>query len=535
VNRRSASRVLLAREALTPELASIDDALFTAATRYLGVGAFEDDGFVPSSEAADAVKREARSIRARVDASSVPLGLEPFVAHLAEACDWLETTVDDDRDFPVNPLRSWIAALQRRLFSRGAQDEPEGRSRFLLARLRRADDFLSALVDGAAQAPAIHLEHCLRRLAPLDDDLARGATCVRDLPDADALVDALERARAAVARCGERLRAAIATPREIRLRCTYEDVVARKFGFDLDDIRGWCDDECEAARERLADAVGGSGPDAVRYALKTRLTRYPDRDALRSDAEHALASAREVARARVALPDGEQLRLGDVPDTDRDKLPFGAYEGGDVLRGDVRGRWLLNMSNLRGVHRGWVWIMALHEGYPGHHAHYVMTAVHDALPRTFRLPGYGPSQGLVEGVAHRSEAYLETFKGQRDLWPMVPYRRLQTLLRIKTQLMISVERRPHEEAVAVYERSLGMDGGTASALVRSQAMNPGRTFSYYTGMRTLRASQRRLGVHDAAFTESILSNGFVSLATIRKLLEQRYGTGPAAGGPAQGA
>lgn len=528
------SRAPIGRDALTPELASIDDALFAVATRYLGVGAFEDDGFVPSSEAADAVKREVRSIRARVDESSVPLGLEPFAAHLAEACDWLETTVDDDRDYPVNPLRSWIAVLQRRLFARDAADDPEARSRFLLARLRRADDFLGALVDGAAQVPALHLEHCLRRLAPLDDDLARGATFVRDLPDADALDDALEQARAAVARCSARLRAAIAAPREVRLRCTYEDVVARKFGFDLDDIRGWCDDELEAASERLADAVGGSGPDALRDALESRLTRYPDRDALRSDAERALASAREIAQARVPLPDGERLCLGDVPDTDRDKLPFGAYAGGDVLRGDVRGRWLLNTSNLRGVHRGWVWMMALHEGYPGHHAHYVMTAVSDALPRTFRLPGYGPSQGLVEGVAHRSEAYLETIEGQRDLWPMVPYRRLQTLLRIKTQLMISVERRPHEDAVAVYERSLGMDGGTASALVRSQAMNPGRTFSYYTGMRTLRASQRRLGVQDAAFTETILSNGFVSLATMRGLLERRFATSPAVGGPAHG-
>jgi methylphosphotriester-DNA--protein-cysteine methyltransferase len=113
---------------------------------------------------------------------------------------------------------------------------------------------------------------------------------------------------------------------------------------------------------------------------------------------------------------------------------------------------------------------------------------------------------------------------------MVPYRRLQTLLRIKTQLMISVERRPQEEAVALYERSLGMDGKTASALVRSQTMNPGRTFSYYTGMRALRTLQRRLGVDDASFTEMILSNGFVSLATMNALLERRFGSTSSAGG-----
>lgn len=520
---RTATGTVITRDALTPELAAADDALFDLATRYLGLGVYEDEGFVPSEAELAVLAREVDAIRETVTGLDVPAALTPFAAHLEECVSWLATTVDDDRDFPVNPLRAWISAVQQRLFPLEPTRDPEGRARFLRTRLERADAYLTTLVDGAAHAPGSHLEHCLRRLAPLDVDLERGADAVRDLPDAASLRVALERARVAVARCRDRLRAAIDAPREVRLRCTYEDVVAHKFGFDLEAIRSWCDTDLAAVREHLSATIGGSGPEALEHVFETQLTRYPDVDALRRDAQAALQRARAVAAERVALPADERLVLDDVPDTDRDKLPFGAYSGGSVLRGDVTGRWLVNMANLRGVHRGWVWMMALHEGYPGHHVHYTKTAANDALPRTFRLPGYAPAQGLVEGVAHRSEAYLETLEDQRAVWPMVPYRRLQTLLRIKTQLMISVDRATLEEAVAVYTDSLGMDHATASALVRSQTMNPGRTYSYYTGMRSLREAQQRLGADDAAFTETIFANGFVSLATMEALLDARFG------------
>ena len=520
---RRANGVVVVRGDLTPELAQVDERLFDLATRYLGVGAYEDDGFVPTETALDALTRDVDAALASLRSCHVPAGLDAVAAHLHECGAWLRVTIDDDRDYPVNPLRAWIAAMQQRLFPIDAGDDADERSRFLLARLGGADAYLSALVDGAERAPAAHLEHCHRRLAPFIADLERGAAAVTDLPRGDELVTALHAASAAVRRCSERLASLIESPREVVMGRRYEEVVRQKFGFDLDAIRGWCDDDLGAVRERLGTAIGGSGPAALERMFATLLTPYPDASTLRADAEIALRRAREIAAARVTLPPGERLVLDDVPDTDRDKLPFGAYSGGRVLRGDVRGRWLVNLANLRGLHRGWVWMMALHEGYPGHHVHYAKTAASDDLPLTFRLPGYGPAQGLIEGVAHRSEAYLETFDDQRSLWPMVHYRQLQTLLRIKTQLMISVESTPLQEAVAVYTSELGMDAATAGALVRSQTMNPGRTFSYYTGMRTLREAQGRMSADDAPFTEAIFSNGFVSLATMQSLLDARFG------------
>ena len=511
------------RSDLTEALAAHDARLFDLATRYLGAGAYEDEGFVPSADALADLRREAEAALASLERAHVPPAQRAVASHLEECGRWLLVSVDDDLDYPVNPLRAWIAAIQPRLNPVDPSDDPEGRSRFLVARLSRAGAYLGALVDGASSVPAAHLEHCRRRLDPFLADLDRAEPQLATLPEAAALRAALASARAAVVACRERLDALMAAPREVALRRGYDEVVRDKFGFDLDDVRSWLGADLAEVREQLAASIGGHGPEALRRMFATQLTPYRDTATLRADAVEALRRARSVAQERVALPEGERLTLDDVPDTDRDKLPFGAYSGGRVLRGDLRGRWLVNMQNLRGLHRGWIWMMALHEGYPGHHAHYVKTAANHDLPHTFRLPGYGPGQGLVEGVAHRSEGYLETFDDLRSLWPMVHYRRLQGLLRIKTQLMISVERAPLDEVATTYTGELGMDDATARSLVRSQTMNPGRTFSYYTGMRTLRLAQRRLGADDAAFTEAIFANGFVSLATMGALLERRFG------------
>ena len=82
-------------------------------------------------------------------------------------------------------------------------------------------------------------------------------------------------------------------------------------------------------------------------------------------------------------------------------------------------------SKLRGHNRGWITVVALHEGYPGHHLQYVRASRNpDVVRRLYGSEVFGEGWGLyVEELMYREGFYPDSLTRlvqlQARLWRVV--------------------------------------------------------------------------------------------------------------------
>jgi len=241
-----------------------------------------------------------------------------------------------------------------------------------------------------------------------------------------------------------------------------------------------------------------------------------------------LTRAKAGTKGYVKLPQ-ESCIVGEVPELVRAHFPWGGYGGGCPRRRPLIGEMFLNETNYQAVTDGWLKMMAIHEGYPGHHVQFVRATL-DPLPETIRLGAR--SVPLIEGTAHRSERVFEFVFEEDPFYPLfVAYRRHHTAVRIKAELYLRYFGRPIGDAVQLYMDELAFDRVTARGQVKAQELMVGYFNCYYYGMKRLQDLEQQYGYDEKTFTELLFAAGRISLdsfeafLTMSKADKQRFLTG----------
>ncbi len=308
---------------------------------------------------------------------------------------------------------------------------------------------------------------------------------------------------------------------ELRSGLDYADTLARVYGIDINELLDCYRDEVEKRDRNLhalaEDVNPHRGPFQI---LEEDLAHYDSPEEMYQAMKNFLRVARKRSLDYLALPDRERCEVWEVPEYLKDSYPWGGYYGKHPLRGELEGAVFLNHHNYQNLTEGWVKLNAVHECYPGHHAHAVKTAAGD-MPLSFKAVSALTSRAapLTEGVAVRSEKLMQDIF-EDDLFPLfVVYRRLHISVRVWANLLLHHFDKGAESAVQLYRKYMHFSEKVSRGQVFSQQLTPGYFTVYYYGLNKIQQMQENFGWADPEFTELIFSSGKVSLRTVRNLIQ----------------
>lgn len=475
-------------------------------------------------EFADQVKAARSELRA-LGPGDTPLH-RLLLEHLDETLDVLEHRLASEQALP----HRYLSAIMRKLntmvsvANRPAAQRADRIRRFLDHSLGMLDGIqaLGTLAAGEARdyllQTAAELPGFADKLrAALPQGLA-GATAEALNQIDDGLQRLLEKTAAVAAAVRQ---APVPRPGQGVVGPDYTAILRGIYRIDLDELLAWHRDEVEACRQRLhrVAAEVSPGRDPLRI-LEEDLGPYDSPDELLPIMEEFVALARERALEHITLPPGEHCEVWPVPEYLKDSYPWGGYfAGGSALEGSLKGAVFLNLYNYRTVTRGWMYLNAIHECYPGHHAHFVKTSAGN-MPLTFKVGGMvSQAAALSEAVCIRTETLMQDIFGEPAFRVFVAYRRLHTAVRIWVDLLLHHFRQGPEQAAELYVRYLGFAPHVARGQVYAQQLFPGYFTNYYYGFKKVAQLERELGWDSRAFSEQIFSSGKISLATLRGIVE----------------
>ncbi|MCD6297720.1 MAG: DUF885 family protein, partial [Deltaproteobacteria bacterium] len=300
----------------------------------------------------------------------------------------------------------------------------------------------------------------------------------------------------------------------------YTDTLARVYGIDINELLGWYRDEVEERKQGLyalaEDIDSRRSPFQI---LEEDLAHYDSPKEMYQAMKNFLVVARKRSLDYLSLPDGETCEVWKVPEYLKDSYPWGGYYGKHPLRGELEGAVFLNQYNYQDLTEGWLELNAVHECYPGHHAHAVKTAAGD-MPLSFKAVSALTSRAapLTEGVAVRSEKLMQDIF-EDDLFPLfVAYRRLHIAVRVWADLLLHYFDKGVESAVQLYRKYMHFSDKISREQVFSQQLTPGYFTVYCYGLKKLQRIQKDSTWTDPEFTELIFSSGKISLRTIQNLI-----------------
>lgn len=510
-------------------LRAMDSKIAELFVRYDGVRECEGHPFVPSEANVEALLAEVSALRRDVEQlerDHMGPAAAVLVEHFKEWLDQLEARLLDDRTFP----NRYIASIVRRVNSLVSLDprEPAERARLLREILTRAPEVLEAVRLLALRAPAERRLMLFRVVERMPEFVTKVSSALGEAlagAPADAL-EAVERGlRDFVARAEDMVAAvrSSAEPAEAdRIPgLDYPTTLRRIYGVELEELLSWYRDEVEACRERLWAVAREIDPgrDPFRI-LEEDLGPYGSPDELLRSLRQLVDRAREATLQYITLPAGERCDVWPVPDYLRDAYPWGGYfAGSSPLEGRLSGAVFINVHNYKTVTRGWAILNAIHECYPGHHAHFVKTAAGD-MPLTFKVASGMISRAAPhsEGLCVRSETLLQDAFDEPVFRLFVAYRRLHTATRVWADLLLHHFGDGAEAAIELYQRYLQFDRNSAQGQVYSQQLHPGYFTVYYYGLKKMLDLEAELGWPAPEFTEAVFSVGKVSMNTVRRLL-----------------
>ncbi|MGH7663681.1 MAG: DUF885 domain-containing protein [Gemmatimonadaceae bacterium] len=288
----------------------------------------------------------------------------------------------------------------------------------------------------------------------------------------------------------------------------------------------------ETERE-LADLARRMNPArSWRQLADSSKTLHPPADSVLA------AYSREAERARrfiiekklFTVPGGEQLRMVLTPPNLRQTYAYGGYDSPGPFEREQVGRFFVTPveegwtaeqieSKLRGHNYGWITVVALHEGYPGHHLQYVRAAKQPSLLR--RIYGsdvFGEGWGLYsEELMYRNGFYPSPLARLTQL-----RMRLWRAGRVIIDPSIHTGRWSFDEAVAFFVDSVGLERADAVAEVTRYTTWPTQAVSYIVGMQAvegLRDEARRRLRDDfdlAEFHDVLLEQGSLPPPLMRR-------------------
>jgi uncharacterized protein (DUF885 family) len=249
-------------------------------------------------------------------------------------------------------------------------------------------------------------------------------------------------------------------------------------------------EEVEAELERMARRLrpGASWRDVAH--------RLRDEHPPPADLVDAYSGAMERARRFVeerglaSLPDGA-LEVTATPDYLRPLIPLAAYLPPGAFSTDRAGRFFVSTpdgsrdgESLRDHCTHEIPATALHEGYPGHHLHFLAA---QASPRVVRRVIYSPA--TVEGWA----LYCEDMMGTEGFYHSAEERLFQRIallwraLRVVLDVGLHTGTLPYEEAVRMVRERMGYSASHAESEVRRACAEPAYQLGYALGRRELLA------------------------------------------------
>jgi hypothetical protein len=253
-------------------------------------------------------------------------------------------------------------------------------------------------------------------------------------------------------------------------------------------------EEVNAQLEELGKEIGGNTewPDLVERLRTT----HPSSDALVSVYAEEMVRARRFVEEKglAAIPPGD-LQVVESPPFLQPLIPFAAYQAPGFFADDRTGLFYVSTPDgtldeasqrrlLRDHCSHEIPVTALHEGYPGHHLHFLMA---QSQPRTVRK--FIGTPLTYEGWA----LYCEDMMGEEGFFRSAEERLFQRLallwraVRVVVDVGLHTRGMTYEEAVQMLVDRLRVDRSHAEAEVRRYCAEPAYQLCYAVGRRDLKA------------------------------------------------
>jgi hypothetical protein len=232
----------------------------------------------------------------------------------------------------------------------------------------------------------------------------------------------------------------------------------------------------------------------------------------------------------VAIPPCEQLTFVPTPPQLRETYAWGGYGGITVRDSVMVGRFFVTdvvpsmtadqaREKLRTQNNGWISVIALHEGYPGHH---LQTVYARRNPRRLRRQGGNSYYG--EGWA----LYSEHWMARAGLFEDNDARLAQLQMRLWRTARVIIDPSLHtgamtyEQAVRFFMDEVGLERSAAEAEVNRFTTWPTQAPSYIIGWRAIEDLEQEirsgLGARfpEKRFVEQVLEAGPLPPALLRR-------------------
>lgn len=257
------------------------------------------------------------------------------------------------------------------------------------------------------------------------------------------------------------------------------------------------------------------------------------------------AYSRESRRARAFLlekrlfdiPAGERLDMVLTPPNLRQTYAYGGYSSAAPFERRQVGRFVVTPvessftaaqveSKLRGHNYGWITVVAVHEGYPGHHLQHVRAARQpDVLRKVYGSDVFGEGWGL----------YSEELMYRNGFFPSPLARLTQLRMRLWRAARVVIDPSLHtgrmsvDDAVQFFVDTVGLERADALAEVTRYTTWPTQAVSYIVGNRAIDALRDEVIARQgdrfdlARFHAVLLDEGSLPPPLMRRAMLARLG------------
>lgn len=237
----------------------------------------------------------------------------------------------------------------------------------------------------------------------------------------------------------------------------------------------------------------------------------------------------------IHLPPCQELLFVPTAPQNRETYAWGGYGGLRERDHVLYGRFFVTdvvpgMSEqavedkLRAQNDGWISVIALHEGYPGHHLQQVYARQQERpLRRRFGNTYFGEGWALyAEHWMRRAGLFVTDDQKLAQL-----QMRLWRTARVIIDPSLHTGRMSYEDAVRFFVDEVGLTRSAAEAEVNRYTTWPTQAPSYIIGWLEIEKLERELREREGAafdakaFRESLLSQGSLPLALMRRAMTGR--------------
>lgn len=308
--------------------------------------------------------------------------------------------------------------------------------------------------------------------------------------------------------------------------------------FDSDELAEYGRSAMAETRERMKEVAARIDPGrTVEEHLDTLKDAHPPKEELRQTYASEMARARDFVREHdlVTIPDDEELHVIDTPVYARRVLPYAAYMPAGPFDEKQQGHFYVTPVDesqtpeqqerqLRGHSLHTIPIVALHEGYPGHHLQLVRA---NAVPRLARTLTWNTV--YVEGWALYCEEMMKDVGFCPD--PMTQLGQLKETLWRSARIVVdtSIQRGTMtlEDGIEFMVREVKLERVNATAEVNRYATSPTQPSSYMIGKRAIMDIRRRFEAEAGSafdlksFHDRLLDLGSIQPALVEASLGMR--------------